>query len=248
MLHIKGFSKGNLAVLLILVFIFFGTYQIFGQEIRLRVCIEKTGCRDSGFINTNRKDTEKKPKRLLEFGEFDVLHDEDANVYQLLDLENCDVPLGLKELKFKKDEINNRCLYRSFSNPGTIRRRKGLRPSPNWVLHSLVLGITGVAMLQAKNSADRYNHLSKKNKELAENYASSADPSIETEFNDNRGKMKKYKSEGQLWDLVTLIGLGIEAYLVLSSSFSDSVSQNPAEGFQIAINSQHLKMNWGWSF
>jgi hypothetical protein len=121
--------------------------------------------------------------------------------------------------------------------------------SSNWVWHAVTLGVTGVAMLQAKSAADEYNTLSSLNKELATSYASNPDPSYSSAYESNQSKMKSLKSSAETYDLITYVGLGVEAYLLFfASSEKNTAFQQGSGPFQVIAASNSLKLRFQWNF
>ena len=76
------------------------------------------------------------------------------------------------------------------------------------------------------NVANSYNDLSDKNKALATQYANSSSSSekasYKSEYDSNASEMKSYKSAMQTWDMLTLVGLGLEAYLYFSDDSKET--------------------------
>ena len=92
--------------------------------------------------------------------------------------------------------------------------------------HYAAVSVTLVSALMSYNAAKSYNNLSKKNRTLATQYAnsysSSEQASYKSEYDNNARKMKSYKSSMETWDILTLLGLGWEAYLLMSDGFDSS--------------------------
>ena len=86
--------------------------------------------------------------------------------------------------------------------------------------------MTLVSALMSYNVANSYNDLSDKNKALATQYAnsssSSEQASYKSEYDSNASEMKSYKSAMQTWDMLTLVGLGWEAYLYFSDDSKET--------------------------
>jgi hypothetical protein len=107
--------------------------------------------------------------------------------------------------------------------------------------HYVTLGIAGVALLQSLSNANQFNALATKNQELADSYASSSSAATKSEYQSNQSKMKSYKSQVQLWDTITLLALGVEAYLC-----SVSLRTPWRAGFpRVCLHSPPLKLHVG---
>ena len=93
--------------------------------------------------------------------------------------------------------------------------------------HYAAVSVTLVSALMSYNAAKSYNDLSAKNSTLATQYAnsssSSEQASYKSEYDSNASKMKSYKRSLQTWDILTLLGLGWEAYLLMSDESGSSV-------------------------
>ena len=93
--------------------------------------------------------------------------------------------------------------------------------------HYTAVSVSLFSALMSYNDAKSYNDLSAKNSTLATQYANSSNSreqaSYKSEYDSNASKMKSYKSSMQTWDFLTLLGLGWEAYLLMSDE-SDSNS------------------------
>ncbi len=92
--------------------------------------------------------------------------------------------------------------------------------SSEYAGHYAAVSVTLVSALMSYNAAKSYNDLSAKNSTLATQYANSSSSSekasYKSEYDRNASKMKFYKSSMQTWDILTLLGLGWEAYLLMS--------------------------------
>ena len=101
--------------------------------------------------------------------------------------------------------------------------------SPEYIWHYAAVSVTLVSALMSYNAAKSYNDLSAKNSSLATQYANSSSSneqaSYKSEYDQNASKMESYKSSMQTWDILTLLGLGWEAYLLMSDE-SDSSAVN----------------------
>ena len=98
--------------------------------------------------------------------------------------------------------------------------------SSEYTWHYVAISVTLVSALMSYNAAKSYNNLSEKNRTLATQYAnsnsSSEQASYKSEYDNNARKMKSYKSSMETWDILTLLGLGWEAYLLMSNKSGPS--------------------------
>ena len=98
--------------------------------------------------------------------------------------------------------------------------------SSEYAGHYAAVSVTLVSALMSYNDAKSYNDLSAKNSTLATQYANSSSSSekasYKSEYDSNVSKMKFYKSSMQTWDILTLLGLGWEAYLLMSDESGSS--------------------------
>ena len=98
--------------------------------------------------------------------------------------------------------------------------------SSEYTWHYAAVSVTLVSALMSYNYAKSYNDLSAKNSTLATHYANSSSSSekasYKSEYDSNVSKMKFYKSSMQTWDILTLLGLGWEAYLLMSDDSGSS--------------------------
>jgi len=98
--------------------------------------------------------------------------------------------------------------------------------SSEYAGHYAAVSVTLVSALMSYNDAKSYNDLSAKNSTLATQYANSSSSSekasYKSEYDRNVSKMKFYKSSMQTWDILTLLGLGWEAYLLMSDEYGSS--------------------------
>ena len=98
--------------------------------------------------------------------------------------------------------------------------------SSEYTWHYAAVSVTLVSALMSYNYAKSYNDLSAKNSTLATQYANSSSSSekasYKSEYDRNASKMKFYKSSMQTWDILTLLGLGWEAYLLMSDDSGSS--------------------------
>ena len=99
-------------------------------------------------------------------------------------------------------------------------------PSSDKTWHYVAISVTLVSALMSYNEANSYNDLSEKNKTLATQYANSSSSSekasYKSEYDSNASEMKSYKSAMQTWDMLTLVGLGWEAYLYFSDDSKET--------------------------
>ena len=99
-------------------------------------------------------------------------------------------------------------------------------PSSDKTWHYVAISVTLFSALMSYNVANSYNDLSDKNKNLATQYANSSSSSeqatYKSEYDSNASEMKSYKSAMQTWDMLTLIGLGWEAYLYFSDDSKET--------------------------
>ena len=99
-------------------------------------------------------------------------------------------------------------------------------PSSDKTWHYVAISVTLVSAFMSYNVANSYNDLSDKNKNLATQYAnsssSSEQASYKSEYDSNASEMKSYKSAMQTWDMLTLLGLGWEAYLYFSDDSKET--------------------------
>ena len=132
--------------------------------------------------------------------------------------------------------------------------------SSEYTSHYVAVSLTLVSALMSYNNAKSYNDLSAKNRTLATQYAnsssSSEQASYKSEYDTNASKMKSYKSSMQTWDILTLLGLGWEAYL-LKSDKSDSSAVNsgsilfpfiPRLAYQTYPYETKTVLHWNMSF
>jgi len=132
--------------------------------------------------------------------------------------------------------------------------------SSEYTWHYAAVSVTLVSALMSYNAAKSYNDLSAKNSTLATQYAnsssSSEQASYKSEYDSNASKMKSYKSSMQTWDFLTLLGLGWEAYLLMSDE-SDSSAVNsgtiqfpfiPRLAYQTYPYGTKTVLRWNMSF
>ena len=132
--------------------------------------------------------------------------------------------------------------------------------SSEYTWHYAAVSVTLVSALMSYNYAKSYNDLSAKNSTLATQYANSSSSSekasYKSEYDRNASKMKFYKSSMQTWDILTLLGLGWEAYLLMSDdSGSSAVNYGsiqlpfiPRLAYQTYPYGTKTSLLWGMSF
>ena len=105
-----------------------------------------------------------------------------------------------------------------------VEPEESLSSDKTW--HYVAISVTLFSAFMSYNVANSYNELSDKNKNLATQYAnsssSSEQASYKSEYDSNASEMKSYKSAMQTWDMLTLVGLGWEAYLYFSDDSKET--------------------------
>ena len=105
-----------------------------------------------------------------------------------------------------------------------VEPEESLSSDNTW--HYVAISVTLFSAFMSYNVANSYNDLSDKNKNLATQYAnsssSSEQASYKSEYDSNASEMKSYKSAMQTWDMLTLVGLGWEAYLYFSDNSQET--------------------------
>ena len=105
-----------------------------------------------------------------------------------------------------------------------VEPEESLSSDKTW--HYVAISVTLVSAFMSYNVANSYNDLSDKNKNLATQYAnsssSSEQASYKSEYDSNASEMESYKSAMQTWDMLTLVGLGWEAYLYFSDDSKET--------------------------
>ena len=126
--------------------------------------------------------------------------------------------------------------------------------------HYVAISVTVVSALMSYNAANTYNELSEKNITLAAQYANSNSStektSYKSEYDSNASKMKSNKSSIQTWDLMTLAGLGWEAYLLMTDYFANTVPNSrksfslyiPRIALHTAPSGPQTFLRWNWRF
>ena len=132
--------------------------------------------------------------------------------------------------------------------------------SSEYTWHYAAVSVTLVSALMSYNAAKSYNDLSSKNSTLATQYAnsssSSEQASYKSEYDSNISKMKSYKSSIQTWDILTLLGLGWDAYLLMSDEYGSSAVNYgsiqfpfiPRLAYQTFPYETKTSLLWGMSF
>ena len=133
-------------------------------------------------------------------------------------------------------------------------------PSSDKTWHYVAISVTLFSALMSYNVANSYNDLSDKNKALATKYANSSSSSekasYKSEYDSNASEMKSYKSAMQTWDMLTLVGLGWEAYLYFSDD-SEVTALNdrnssfpfiPRLAFKTHSSQTQTVLFWNWRF
>jgi len=133
-------------------------------------------------------------------------------------------------------------------------------PSSDKTWHYVAISVTLVSALMSYNAANSYNDLSAKNKTLATQYANSSSSSekasYKSEYDSNASKMKSHKSSLQMWDMLTLAGLGWGTYLFLTDD-SEATKVNainspfpfiPRLAFKTHSSETQTVLLWNWRF
>ena len=132
--------------------------------------------------------------------------------------------------------------------------------SSEYAGHYAAVSVTLVSALMSYNYAKSYNDLSAKNSTLATQYANSSSSSekasYKSEYDSNVSKMKFYKSSMQTWDILTLLGLGWDAYLLMSDEYGSSAVNYgsiqfpfiPRLAYQTFPYGTKTSLLWGMSF
>ena len=133
-------------------------------------------------------------------------------------------------------------------------------PSSDKTWHYVAISVTLVSALMSYNAANSYNDLSAKNKTLATQYANSSSSSekasYKSEYDSNANQMKSHESSFRMWDMLTLAGLGWEAYLFLTDD-SEATAVNtknfhfpfiPRLAFKTHSSETQTVLLWKWRF
>ncbi len=133
-------------------------------------------------------------------------------------------------------------------------------PTSDKTWHYVAISVTVVSALMSYNAANTYNELSEKNITLATQYANSNSStektSYKSEYDSNASKMKSNKSSIQTWDLMTLAGLGWEAYLLMTDDFANTAPNSrksfslniPRIALHTAPSGAQTFLLWNWRF
>ena len=139
-----------------------------------------------------------------------------------------------------------------------VETEESLSSDKTW--HYVAISVTLFSAFMSYNVANSYNDLSDKNKNLATQYAnsssSSEQASYKSEYDSNASKMESYKSAMQTWDMLTLVGLGWEAYLYFSDDSKEtavnyrdtSFAFIPRLAFKTHSSETQSFLLWKWSF
>ena len=133
-------------------------------------------------------------------------------------------------------------------------------PSSDKTWHYVAISVTLVSALMSYNAAQSYNDLSAKNKSLSTQYtnssSSSEKASYKSEYDSNASQMKTHESSFQMWDMLTLAGLGWETYLFLTDD-SEETAVNyrnssfpfiPRLAFKTHSSETQTVLLWKWRF
>ena len=133
-------------------------------------------------------------------------------------------------------------------------------PSSDKTWHYVAISVTLVSALMSYNAAQSYNDLSAKNKSLSTQYANSSSSSekasYKSEYDSNASQMKTHESSFQMWDMLTLAGLGWGTYLFLTDD-SEETAVNyrnsslpfiPRLAFKTHSSKTQTVLLWNWRF
>ena len=133
-------------------------------------------------------------------------------------------------------------------------------PSSDKTWHYVAISVTLVSALMSYNAANSYNDLSEKNKTLATQYknssSSSEKASYKSEYDSNASQINSYESSFKMWDMLTLVGLGWETYLLLTDDSEETAvnDRNSSLPFipRLAFKTHSLETQtvllWKWRF
>ena len=133
-------------------------------------------------------------------------------------------------------------------------------PTADNTWHYVAVSVTLVSALMSYNAANSFNDLSAKNSTLATQYANSSSDSekaaYKSEYDSNASQMVTYKSSMLTWDILTLLGLGWETYLLMSDdSGSEAVNSGSVQSpfipqlvFQTHPYGTQTVLRWTLSF
>ena len=138
------------------------------------------------------------------------------------DCENCGIGqlntkvAGLVLKIIEEDRIST--AQNKLTAEAVTQSEKSLSEDNTW--HYVAVSVTLVSALMSYNAANSFNDLSAKNSTLATQYANSSSDSekaaYKSEYDSNASQMVTYKSSMLTWDILTLLGLGWETYLLMS--------------------------------
>ena len=120
--------------------------------------------------------------------------------------------------------------------------------SDEWKWHAWTLGLTALVMLEARFASDEFNKLSKENEQLSDSYSTTGNTSSKDQYESNQRKMQDMKSWIQMMDLLSIVGLGFEAYLLMSSKKDDVASKGGGAPLYIAWYPRAINLHWNWNF
>ena len=152
------------------------------------------------------------------------------------DCENCGIGqlntkvAGLVLKIIEEDKITT--AQNKITTEADTQSEKSLSEDNTW--HYVAVSVTLVSALMSYNAANSFNDLSAKNSTLATQYANSSSDSekaaYKSEYDSNASQMVTYKSSMLTWDILTLLGLGWEAYLLMSDdSGSEAVNSGSVQ-------------------
>lgn len=143
--------------------------------------------------------------------------------------------------------------------PETVAKHEEIQPS-DYTWHYVAVSITLISAYMSYNAARSYNDLSTKNSTLATQYANSSSSiekeSYKSEYDSNANQMKAYKSSMRTWDIITVLGLGWESYLLMSDD-TETINANSGSNQspfipQLVLQTQpsgtKTVLNWKLSF
>jgi hypothetical protein len=178
------------------------------------------------------------------------------------DCENCGIGqlntkvAGLVLKIIEEDKITT--AQNKITTEADTQSEKSLSEDNTW--HYVAVSVTLVSALMSYNAANSFNDLSAKNSTLATQYANSSSDSekaaYKSEYDSNASQMITYKSSMLTWDILTLLGLGWEAYLLMSDdSGSEAVNSGSVQSpfipqlvFQTHPYGTQTVLRWTLSF
>jgi len=152
-------------------------------------------------------------------------------------------PFVLKEKKPEPEQKNN------FVEPKPQKETNFsiLEPESSIIWHYIAGGIITVSSLLSYQAATSYNSLSEKNKQLANSYASTGSVETKKEYETNQTNMKRYKSQVQTYDAISLIGFGWWTYLFFIHT-ENSTSKTEDQSINLFANQTNIDISWQWKF